>query len=608
MNDKAVGNKPNLYSLFTETCFNLLGHSGKCGIVVQSGLFSDLGTKKLRETLFNKAEINGIFGFNNHKGIFSEVHRSFKFIILTLNKQNYTTEFPTAFMRQDINELERFPNPENLVISVDLIRQISPDSLSISEFKNLAELKLSSKLLNHPFLTDSQKGWGINLYGEELNMTRSKQYFKIFETGNPVYEGGMIWHFNHCYSKPRYWIIESEIRNLFLNKRQKRIKSLKETPEDLKNDYEAYRLAIRKIARSEDSRSLISTIIPPYAFAGNSLSVNFPFHNLEEKYNELQISNSELLCLTAVLNSLIVDHVLRQRINSNLNLFYLNQLPVPRLYAGDRYFNEIVERAAKLICTTPEFDDLAQEVGLGSHQNGVTDETERAKLRAELDGMIAHLYGLTEDEFKHILSTFPIVPEATKQAALEAYKTFTPLTGDPEIINLITQGESAQLEFKSSARWDMRENKQNKVMEEVILKTVAGFLNSHQGGTVLIGVDDDGNILGLNHDYQTLKKKNRDGYQLFLINDLLLKELGKDLAPYLQITFHEVEGQEVCRIILNPSPRPAYLKLKDSKSGQTKECFFIRTGNLTSQLDNPSEIHNYCKNRCTLRSGCDSDR
>jgi predicted HTH transcriptional regulator len=134
-------------------------------------------------------------------------------------------------------------------------------------------------------------------------------------------------------------------------------------------------------------------------------------------------------------------------------------------------------------------------------------------------------------------------------------------------------------------------------MERVILKTVAAFLNSHQGGTLLIGVNDEGEIIGLNHDYQTVQKKNRDGYELFLTNDLLLKKLGKDLAPYIRITFHEVEGKDVCRIALNPSPRPVYVKLKDPKSGQPKECFFIRTGNSTSKLDSPSEIHNYGKNR-----------
>ncbi|HQI77752.1 MAG TPA: hypothetical protein PK384_14670, partial [Candidatus Latescibacteria bacterium] len=47
---------------------------------------------------------------------------------------------------------------------------------------------------------------------------------------------------------------------------------------------------------------------------------------------------------------------------------------------------------------------------------------ERARLRAELDGIVAHIYGLTEEEFAHILRAFPLVPEATKTAALEAYR------------------------------------------------------------------------------------------------------------------------------------------------------------------------------------------
>ena len=95
-----------------------------------------------------------------------------------------------------------------------------------------------------------------------------------------------------------------------------------------------------------------------------------------------------------------------------------------------RLSEKIVTRAAKLICTTPEFDDLAAEVGLGSHQNGVTDPEERAALRAELDGLVAHLYGLTEAEFAYILTTFPLVDESTKTAALAAFKHFAPTSDD----------------------------------------------------------------------------------------------------------------------------------------------------------------------------------
>ena len=89
---------------------------------------------------------------------------------------------------------------------------------------------------------------------------------------------------------------------------------------------------------------------------------------------------------------------------------------------ADSQFSLIVARAARLICTTPEFDDLAKAVGLESHRNGATDLIERSRLRAELDGLVAHLYGLTEDEFAHILSTFPLVAEAVKIDARNAYR------------------------------------------------------------------------------------------------------------------------------------------------------------------------------------------
>jgi hypothetical protein len=212
------------------------------------------------------------------------------------------------------------------------------------------------------------------------------------------------------------------IRKSFLVKRVRKINGLKNTPEDLKNDYEEYRIVIRRTTRNKDSRTLISTIIPPYSIVGNSLAVNSPFYHDINSYNSTRLSYQEIICLDSFLNSFVVDSVLRSRISKNFNISHLNDLPIPRVSKADRPFQKIVTRAAKLICTTPEFDDLAAEVGLGSHTNGITDEVQRAQLRAELDGIIAHLYHLTETEFAHILQTFPIVPEATKIMALNAYR------------------------------------------------------------------------------------------------------------------------------------------------------------------------------------------
>jgi hypothetical protein len=117
-----------------------------------------------------------------------------------------------------------------------------------------------------------------------------------------------------------------------------------------------------------------------------------------------------------------MDWMIRMKVTTTLNFFYLYQLPIPRLTEKDAAFAPIVERAARLTCTTPEFDNLAAEVGLGGSANGATDPAERARLRAELDGLVAHLYGVSEAEFSHILSTFPAVDAEIKAAAMDAYR------------------------------------------------------------------------------------------------------------------------------------------------------------------------------------------
>ncbi len=419
---KAVGHKPNLYNLFTEQCYNLLRPGGQCGIVIPSGIYTDLGAKQLREMLFTQAQVEGLFCFENREEIFENVHRSFKFVVLTFEKGGSTLNFPAAFMRHEVAELARFPAEGAVSISVNLIRRLSPDSLSVVEFKSDQDVSIAEKISVHPLLFGDDKGWNLELYGEELNMTRSAESFLTRQTKSPVYEGGMIWQFDHQYSEPRYWVKESDLRQAFFGKRVKRIEGLNCLPKDLRNDYEVDRIAIRKIASNTNERTLIVTLVPPYSFAGNSLSVHFPFHHTKDEYNALRFSGSETLAIIAVLNSFVVDYVLRARMTTNLNLFYLYQLPVPRLTAADTAFGTIVKRAAQLICTSPEFDALAKEVGLGNHKSGVTATAARAQLRAELDGLIAHLYALTESEFAHILTAFPIVAQPVKDAALKSYR------------------------------------------------------------------------------------------------------------------------------------------------------------------------------------------
>jgi hypothetical protein len=211
------------------------------------------------------------------------------------------------------------------------------------------------------------------------------------------------------------------------------------------------------------------------------------------------------------------------------------------------------------------------------HKDGVTDPDERAKLRAELDGLVAHLYGLTEDEFANILTTFPLVEQTVKDAALAAYQHFAPKPLDKQIAALLAAGESSTLEFKSSARWDRKENRPSKVLEQVIVKTVAAFLNS-EGGTLLIGVDDDRKPVGLADDYKTLgKRQDRDGFENWLTT-LLLDSLGKETCLLIHIKFGKLDGCDICVVDASPSPKPVYVKEANA------ENLYIRTGNSTRLL------------------------
>jgi hypothetical protein len=314
VNGKKAGTDINLYKLFVEQCFNLLRSGGECGIVIPSGIYTDLGTKQLREMLFSQTKVTGLFCLENRKTIFEGVHKSFKIVVLTFEKGGITTEFPSAFMRLDVDELQRFPSADSLKISIDLVRKLSPDSLSVMEFKNEGDIRIAEKMLQFPLLGEQIEGkWNLRLT-REFDMTNDSHLFKN-EPGDgfvPLVQGNMFHQFQHNFA-------------------------------------------------------------------------------------------------------------------------------------------------------------------------------------------------------------------------------------------------------------------------------------------LLIGVDDAGTPLGLDLDYQTLKKKNPDGYMLFLNHDLLLREIGKDSGTLWQITFHQVSGLDVCRVVVQPSPKPIYLKVKD-KGGKEEDCFYIRSNNSSVKLGLKEAVE-YSKSR-----------
>ncbi|MFO0150656.1 MAG: Eco57I restriction-modification methylase domain-containing protein [Microcystis sp.] len=413
VNGKKQGTDINLYKLFVEQCFNLLHPRGYCGIIIPSGIYTDLGTKQLREMLFSHCQLGTLFGLSNERFIFEGVDHRFKFCLFDFAKGKNTEVFNAVFRinpREAIskNELEIFlyNKDEQVQISTNLIRKLSPDSLSVMEFKQDIDIHIAEKMSRFPLLGETLPDtWNLKLTSE-FHMTNDSYLFKTepAEGRLPLYEGKMIHQFTHQYALPKYWLDEKEARQALLKRG--------EVDKGQILDYQTYRLGFRSIARNTDIRTLIVGTIPKNVFCGNSILVS----------SDISISNTELIFLEAILNSLIIDFCARQKVSANINMFYIYQLPIPRLKEGDKYFQEIVENAAKLICTTEEFEQLAKEVGIGSHKNGVTEEAERMAIRAKLDAIVAHLYELTPTEFQHILNTFPLVPESVKTATLKAYQ------------------------------------------------------------------------------------------------------------------------------------------------------------------------------------------
>ncbi len=150
------------------------------------------------------------------------------------------------------------------------------------------------------------------------------------------------------------------------------------------------------------------------------------------------------------------------------------------------------------------------------------------------------------------------------------------LIDEERVRKLAAAGESADLEFKSSLRWDRRESRVNKVLEHAVIKTLAAFLNA-DGGTLLIGVDDAGAFVGLADDYATLRK-DRDGFEQHL-QALLVHNLGEAAASsFLTVNFHAIDGHDICHVIVQPSDHPVYVE------HQNDSIFYLRVGNGTRAL------------------------
>lgn len=251
---------------------------------------------------------------------------------------------------------------------------------------------------------------------------------------------------------------------------------------------------------------------------------------------------------------------------------------------------------------------LAQEL---TNRAILTQVANRTKSNAEPDAYLRGVQSrfpnglalqcIPDDESLWSLSNFEKFLEARRQllakelnAFLEGITATDSAVIPVSIEDLIAEGENDAVEFKSSLRWDYKQSVVNKKLEEVIVKSVAAFANA-QGGTLLIGVDDDGQVLGLEHDYSSLTGADRDSFELHLRN-ILNQQFGVALvSTKVRIRFPELGDSEICHLEVTPFGHPVLVKAPD-KNGNIQERFYLRSGNSSQELSK-AEMLTYLKEK-----------
>jgi type I restriction enzyme R subunit len=149
--------------------------------------------------------------------------------------------------------------------------------------------------------------------------------------------------------------------------------------------------------------------------------------------------------------------------------------------------------------------------------------------------------------------------------------------------------EDAHLEYKATLRTHADTDEVYKPLETAVLKTIAAFANSRDGGTLLIGVNDDGTPSGLTGDYASLRKPGKDDRDLFQqhLSNIVYASTGAAIGGLISVQMHTVDGLDICRIQVPPSATPVDATVTLDAKGKLvkKRVFYVRIGNTTREAD-----------------------
>ncbi|MBT8507419.1 hypothetical protein AZH53_03115 [Methanomicrobiaceae archaeon CYW5] len=428
----------NTYKMFLESAHALCRTGGRIGMIVPSGIYTDNGTKQLRELFLNHCNWEWIFGFENRKKIFDIDSRA-KFCPILLEKGNRTEAIQVAFMRHDLEDWER-PEDCSLSYPVERVHAFSPKSLSILETQTDRDLAIITKIYDGSVLLGDQgpEGWGIK-YAAEFHMTNDSNLFpprawweergytpdeygrwvpsegeapelvyrgkKIGEPGDmalPLYEGRMIGQFDFS---EKGWVSgtgrsavwrdipwdEKVIEPQYLISKSK----FKDNPRVSKK----FKLGMMDVTSATNSRTAIATGI-----------FDMPCNHKVPTLTPMNYSINNIFQLLSVFNSIPFDYAVRTRLGgTSLIWSVLEEMPTPvQLHtSGER----LCQYSVELLLPNQLFaaiwmqikDDYPNKINRSWKSCWAITPHERLRLRCILDSIIAYFYGLSAEDMGWIL-------------------------------------------------------------------------------------------------------------------------------------------------------------------------------------------------------------
>ena len=448
----------NTYKLFVEQSLALLRPGGRFGVILHAGIYSDKGAATLRGVFLDQCSWEWCFGFENREGIF-DIHRSFKFAALIVSKGGQTSAVRTAFMRRHV---EDWAHAETVAVDYPraLVDKLSPFSKALVEIRGPSDVALLDRMYSRGVLLGDQspRGWGLR-YGTEFHMTNDAKLFPplpkweaqgyrpdeyghwirgqwqpyngscgildrqdylllsrdaneairvadIEDIAVPLYEGVMTWQFDACYRSyvsgnnalARWQDPDPNPKSLVIPRSQYLTNS-KNVVRPF-GALQGFRLAFRAIQNATNQRTFIGSMNPGYP-AGNSLGL------LESK------SLEGMLIVLASTCSLLTDWVLRPRMSqANLNYFIVEELPlVSSTMLDSTTRRTLISTSAALSMGLPQFargwlhlrDAGFVRRDLSLSAQVALSQAERLRLRCILDALIAHLFGVSREEYASVL-------------------------------------------------------------------------------------------------------------------------------------------------------------------------------------------------------------